>query len=30
MRQFEFLTKAVMLNADMNRRATDEVARVGS
>jgi flagellar basal-body rod protein FlgF len=30
MRQFEVLTKAVMVNAEMNRKATEEVARVGS
>jgi flagellar basal-body rod protein FlgF len=30
MRQFEVLTKAVLINAEMNRRATEEVARVGS
>ncbi len=30
MRQFEVLTKAVLLNAEMDRRATEEVARVGS
>ena len=30
MRQFEMLQKAVTLGADMNRRAIEEVARVGS
>lgn len=30
MRQFEMLTKAVQLNADMNRKAIEDVARVGS
>jgi flagellar basal-body rod protein FlgF len=30
MRQFEMLTKAAMINAEMNRKATDEVARPGS
>ena len=30
MRQFEMLQKAVSLGADMNRRAIEEVARVGS
>jgi flagellar basal body rod protein FlgG len=30
MRQFEMLQKAVTLGAEMNRRAIEEVARVGS
>ena len=30
MRQFEMLQKAISLGADMNRRAVEEVARVGS
>jgi flagellar basal-body rod protein FlgG len=30
MRQFEMLQRAVTLNADMNRRAVEEVAKVTS